>query len=73
MRWRDRCIIAGIVVGVIGTVTLVVVLLNPRPDPPIKYPYYTCNKDQVNEIVHNQPDGILEAIKKHCATHEGGT
>lgn len=31
--------------------------------------YYACTADQVNENLSDQPNGIGEAIKKHCVFH----
>jgi hypothetical protein len=56
----------------VGCTIGIVFSLMPRPDTEIKYPYYTCTKDQVSEIIYNQPNGMLEAIKARCTTHAGG-
>ena len=34
-----------------------------------KVSYYKCNKDQVSENIHNQPNGIIKAVAEHCELH----
>jgi hypothetical protein len=37
--------------------------------PEVTSVYWLCNKDQISEILVNQPNGMSAAIATHCELH----
>ena len=63
------------VIGVLSALAVTGLLLGiARGYQKAKYPevtsvYWLCNKDQISEMLVNQPNGMSAAIATHCELH----
>jgi len=63
-------VIGVLILSVISTFGYSTMLaLEKQKTPTQTSVYWLCNKDQIHEILVNQPQGISAAIATHCELH----
>lgn len=61
-------VIAVLILSVISTFVYSTMLALKTKQEPTSV-YWLCNKDQISEILINQPNGMSAAIATHCELH----